>query len=274
MTQPERTPEQHDAVRRRALPVAIGGFICGLAGVLLPFLTTVNAATPPNLLAMNLAFCALLIGAGILFYVKGTPGTRAAAFLCILTILLGMAGTLLYTRQAVQSRSLREDLERSNVAAIARAARDYAADHAGTYPADLLVLLEEKRLAPQTLRSPYGNPSDFFDRFDAATTQASRADLLQSVETASDYDYLGSDLKSIPADLAGKILVASSKRPVLRISLAVGFADATSRYITLEEMHAVIDACNDARHKVSLGDFREPAVIRQAMEETAPTTKK
>src|SRR4051794_35252506 len=110
-----RTPEQHDAVRRRALPVAIAGLICGVIGAGLPWTVHISAFQPPSVLAMNLAFCAMLMGAGILFYVKGTSGTGISALLSAAAIGLGMAGIAIFTWQGVQSRSLREQRELENV---------------------------------------------------------------------------------------------------------------------------------------------------------------
>src|SRR5579862_9466229 len=103
-----RSSEQHAAVRRRALPVAIAAVICGIVGVVLPLTIQITAFTPPNIIAMNLAFCAMLMGVGILFYAKDTPGTRVARVFCLATILLGMVGMFIYTKQSVDSRRIRE----------------------------------------------------------------------------------------------------------------------------------------------------------------------
>lgn len=264
---PERTPEQHAAVRRRALPVGVAGAALGLASVLMPLTVKVTAFMPPNLLGVNLAFCAMLMGAGILFYAKGTPGTRTAAVASVLAIVLGMAGTLAYTWQAVQSRQARETLELDHVQAVAKAAAAYAGTHEGAYPADLLVLLEDGQLNPQALQSPFGRRDPLFNDFPPTHAGVPRQDLLKSIETASDYLYLGNDLKTVPQDIAGDLLVAVSTNTVMRVNLAVACADGKSRFIRLEEVPGVVAACNAAREKMGLGQLRPPAIIQAAMDE-------
>jgi hypothetical protein len=279
---PERTAEQHQAVRRRALPVGVAGVALGAAAVGLALTTHVSAYALPSLLGANLAFCAMLIGAGILFYVRGTPRTRSASVASLLALALGMAGTLLYTWQSVQSRQARENLESANVRAIARAAGAWATQHGGEYPADLLVLLEDQEIPPQALQSPYGRRDPFLNSFmpafklpgwPASLPATQRADLLRSVESASDYLYLGGDLKHVPPDAAPALIVAVSANTVLRVSLAVAFADGTSRFITVDQVPTVIAACNAARKKLGLADLHPPAILQSALDEVKAPNK-
>src|SRR4051794_8268006 len=123
---PERTEEMHAAVRRRSLPVAICGIICALVGLSLTLFTPITPFTPPNFIGMNLQFCAMLIGAGIFFYAKPTPGTHAAVACSIAAVLLGMGGTVFYTLQTVKLRAIKEERELDNVASIAVTAKQYA----------------------------------------------------------------------------------------------------------------------------------------------------
>jgi len=201
------------------------------------------------------------------------PGILAAAA-SFLAIALGMLGTLLYTRQAVQSRQARETLELGNVRAVAAAAETYAAQHEGAYPPDLLALLEDGQLPPQALQSPYGRRDPLFDDFPQAHAVTPRQALLTSVETASDYLYLAADLKTVPPPLAGDILVAVSSNTVLRVSLAVAFADHHARFITLEEVPKVMTDCNAARAKMGLGPVRPPSILQAALDEGKAETKK
>src|SRR5580704_15340471 len=115
----EKTPEQMEGVRRRALPVAIGGSLCGAAGIGLGLLTQISAFNPPSFLAMNLAFCAILIGVGILVYASGTPGTGGAAVFSLAAILMGLSGTGIYARKAVDFRGDCETQEADNLSEIA-----------------------------------------------------------------------------------------------------------------------------------------------------------
>jgi hypothetical protein len=280
----QRTPEQHAAVRRRALPAAVAGVLLGLASVLLAATTHVSAVKPPSLLGANLAFCAMLMGAGLLFYIRGTSGTRPAAALAVAALLLGMAGNLHYVWQAVQTRQARENLELANVQAIARAASDYAAVHHGAYPPDLLALLEDGRLKPRTLQSPYGPWHPLLAELAAAqpgtttsaatATTAQRPDLLRALESSADYFYLGGDLKNVPADAAGALIVAVSANTVLRINLAIAFADGTSRFLTINEVPGVIAQGNAARRRLGLGDLRPPPILQMALDESPATGRR
>jgi hypothetical protein len=254
-------------VQRRALPVAIAAVICGAIGLVLPFSVAVSAFMPPSFFAMNMAFCSMLMGVGILFYARGTSGTRIAEVLCIAAILLGMGGVFLYSWQSVQFRGLRESMELGNVQGIAQAAQSYAAGHDGTYPGDLLVLLEEKRIAPQSLESPYGRRSEIFERFSETAGKLSREDLRKSVETASDYIYLGADLHNVPPELAGDVIVATSNTTVLRTRLALAFAGGEARFIDVDEAPEVMRRCNEARRKMGLGILRPPPIIQEALDD-------
>jgi hypothetical protein len=275
--QPERvaegTAEQHEAVRRRALPVGLAAAALGAAAVGLAVTTPASAYVPPSLLGANLAFCAMLIGAGILLYARRTPGTRTASVTALAALLLGMIGTLLYTWQAVQWRQTREGMELADVRAVAQAAGTWAAKHGGEYPQDLLVLLEDQELQPQALQSPYGRHDPLFNNFAGVRGSMPRNDLLRSVETASDFLYLGGDLKNVPPNAAKEVLVAVSANTVLRVSLAVAFADGTSRFLTLEEVPTVIAQCNAARKKLGLGDLRPPAILQAALDEAKAAKK-
>ena len=276
----QRTAEQHAAVRRRALPFAAAGMLLGLSSVMLAATTRVSAFVPPSLLGANLAFCAMLIGAGLLFYIRGTSATRPAAALALAAILLGMAGNLQYVWQAVQSRQAREALELANVQAIARAASEHATAHAGAYPPDLLALLEDGRLKPQSLQSPYGpwhpllaelaQARPGITALAATSSAAKRPELLRSLESSSDYFYLGADLKNIPPDAAGDLIVAVSTNTVLRINLAIAFADGTSRFLTVEEVPPAIARCNAARAKMGLEELRPPTILSAALDAAKP----
>ncbi len=48
--------EQRDAIRRRALPIALAGVICGAGGLALLLMKTIDEAHPPAVLAVNLSF--------------------------------------------------------------------------------------------------------------------------------------------------------------------------------------------------------------------------
>jgi type II secretory pathway pseudopilin PulG len=251
-----RTPEQYALIRRRAFPIAIAGVLLGSVALALALVSRVDAFQPPSLLAANLAFCAMLMGAAMLFYARGTPGTRPAAVASLASLLLGMTATFLFTAQAVHSRQAREDLELANIRAIATAANEYATAHQGTYPPNLHALIQAG-LNPRTLQSPYGQHKNI-----------NPENLAPAVDDASDYLYLAGDLQDVSKDAAPTLLVAVSKNTVLRVNLALAFADGTSRFVTLEEISPVITACNSARARLNLPPLKTPPIFEAALEET------
>jgi hypothetical protein len=262
-----RTPEEHAAIRRRTLPVAAVGAVLGLVGALLPFSVVIDAYTPPNIFAVNLAFCAIMMGAGILLYAKGTSGTTIARGLSAAALILGIAGTLIFAKQSAELRGDKERTETAHVQAVAKAAAAYARKHDGVYPADLVVLLESGELEPQTLKSPFGQRNPIFDHFQDVQKGHSHEEVLKTVENATDYLYLGGDLKNVPKDLEKDIIVAASQTVILRVSLAVSMVDGSTRFITLDDVPEVRKACNDARHKLGLPDMPDPPAVKEALEE-------
>jgi len=262
----------HAAVRRRALPVAICGIICALIGLSLTLFSPVTPFTPPNFVGMNLQFCAMLIGAGIFFYAKPTPGTQTALACSLAAVLLGMGGTIFYTMQTVKLRTLKEQRELETVTLLATTAKEYAKTHDGKYPADLLVFLESGLIQPEQLRSPFTmNPkSVLFTDYKGGTGKiTSRDELRALVEESSDYLYVGGDLRLAPPGLEKELLVAFSSGAIMRVSWAIATADGHAEFINVEETHRVMQANNDARAKMELGALRPPKFIEEAWKEAA-----
>ncbi len=233
----QRTPEQHDAVRRRAFPIAVSGAICGVAGLVLLLSRTVGVNHPPNILAVNLSFCALLMGVGILLYAKGTTGTGPAAAAAAIAIFTGLVGPALFAKQSFTWRQESENRELANVAAIATAANRFATEHAGAYPTDLAVLLEQKYITPQTLLSPFAGTAILTEDVAALRAKSKESDVPAAIDAHSDYTYVGGDLNlhlaattsaataaSMPATaaasvpLAKEIILVYAKFPAMRQS--------------------------------------------------------
>ncbi|HVT83259.1 MAG TPA: hypothetical protein VHM90_21650 [Phycisphaerae bacterium] len=265
-----RTEEELAAVRRRALPVAIAGAILGILGILLPLQIHVAPYTPPSLMAMNFAFFAMMIGIGILFYAKGVAGTAFARVLCLVAIFSGIAGSLLYTRQAFDFRQSREGLELANIKALALAARDYAAQHNGQYPPDILTLLDDSSLHPAALQSPFGKRSDLLQHLPDLPRQfPKREDRVKAIDEASDYLYVGADLKSPPEDAQKDLIVALSANTVLREHAGVAYADGHATFFTRDDAGKVMQEWNAARRKIGMDEARPPALIEAALKDDA-----
>ncbi len=243
-----RTPEQHAAVRRRALPVGVAGVVLGVAGVVVPLTVKVTAYMPPSLIAVNLAFCAMLMGAGILFYAKGTPGTRGAVWASGAALVLGMAGTAWFIVQVVGWRKAMEEQDLHNVAAIAQAAQRYAGEHEGTYPAELGVLLEGKYVEARALMSPYGGSgSEYLLKNNVSLTNT------RAVAEHADYTYVGGGLRvPLDAEISRAVIVVYETEPVMRVRVSTAYADGHADFLTQEEFQAAARVSRATRLKEGL----------------------
>ncbi|HVX84108.1 MAG TPA: hypothetical protein VH253_04770 [Phycisphaerae bacterium] len=289
----ERTPEQHDAVRRRSAPIAFGGVLCGAAGLAMLFTRPISHLTPPNVYALNLSFCAMLIGLGILFYARGTPGTRIAVTLSIVALLSGGVGPLIFARQSIAWHIAMEAKERQNVSRIAEAAYRWALDHGGHYPATLQEMVDGKLLTPDDLHSPFGN-SDAMDQ----RRKLSPADFDKWYATHSDYSYFGGDLDlhaalrvvgpatapaagdmaaataaatraAFPAlaQLPDDLIIAASYDVIMSTHMSASFMDGRADFLDLEKAEAALKATNAEREKMGLPDIRPPGAVERAREE-------
>ena len=284
----ERTPEQHAAVRRRALPLGFCALVCGILALVLLLLKPIDVNHPPNVLAVNLSFCALLMGAGIIFYARGTSGTGAARAIALAGLLAGLAGPAIFAKQTVDWRKGTEGRELENVSSITRAANAYAVEHNGQYPPNLLVLLEGKYLTPESLISPFAATAVLTDDVKELRTKFKESEVLSTIDAHSDYTYSGGDLvlpsvatsapataaaaATRPATLPPEIIVAYAKFPVMRVNIAVAYVDGNANFVSLEEAEAAVKACNDARVKLGLPALARPESVERALRPPASPT--
>ncbi len=283
----ERTPEQHAAVRRRSGPIALGGVICGVGALALLLNRSVDHASPPNIFAINLSFCAMLIGVGILFYVKGTPGARITIALSLLSLLVGLVGPMVFARQSLTWRLAIENRELANVVSIVNASRSYAQSHDGQFPRDLHTLLDAKLLTPDDLHSPFGNGEEITMRQRVKNGKMTPQQFDEWYARHSDYDYYGSDYTlqaitaatrptttatataaSAPAATAdlSKVIIAASTDVIMSTKLSAGFLDGHGEFIGLEAAEVALKATNDARAAMGLSALRPPSSVEHARE--------
>lgn len=274
----ERTPEQHEAVRRRSAPVAVGGVICGVLALALLSTRTIRFDIPPNVYALNLSFCAMMIGIGILFYVRGTSGARGAIVLSILALATGFVGPLMYARQATMWRAEVEQRELGNVESVATAARTYAKEHGGVYPPDMAAMLEGKYLTPDRLISPLGKTAPLTEDVGEMRKKMTPAQLSDAIDQHSDYQYFGSDLV-LPkggGDLPADIVVATSRDALMGTYLSVAYASTPGpELVTLgpdpdqpgprHDVQTILKATNEARAKLGLPELKEPGVVARGL---------
>ncbi|HUO10061.1 MAG TPA: hypothetical protein VM008_17275 [Phycisphaerae bacterium] len=262
---PITSQEQQDTVRRRALPIAISGAIVGIGALVLMAVSPVHLNRPPNIYAVNLSFCAMMMGIGILFYARHTPGTRAAALFCILAILTGFIGPLVYTRQTLDFKQITETGELANVSAIATAARQYAQAHDGNYPPDLATLLTDKRLSPEDLHSPYEAGT-----FNWPNPLPPHDDLEKLIADHSDFQYFGTGLKTVDAqgeqaksDFA-HIVIAAKRYPIARKEISIAFGDNHADFVGGEDWETIWTRSNDARRSLNFPEVRPPSTSEPA----------
>jgi hypothetical protein len=245
------------------LPLAACGTIVGAISVAMLVLRPSGLDRPPPALAGPLAYCALLMGTGMLFYVKSTSGTAFARGASLLAIVLGLAGSMRYAKQTVDLRGGMEKRELGNVHAIALAAKQYADDKGGAYPLDFAAMLQGKYLDPEQLLSPYaGSGTEYLQKEKLSLdTPAGRA----AVAAHSDYTYVGGDLRTgIDKQAAAKIIVVYKTEPVMRVHFAVGFADGSGRFLKLQEAQEALAVTNEARKGLGLPELARPGAIERA----------
>jgi hypothetical protein len=273
-----QTPEQEAAVRRRALPIAIAGFICGSGGLAMLLTKPIDEIHPPAIFGVNLSFCAMMMGVGILFYARRTPGVRVAMGASLLALVMGMAGSAIFALQSQHWHGAMEQRELGNVAAIATAAREYARHNGGIYP-ELPVLMEKGGLKTEQFHSPFGNEQTIKKR-----KELSPAEFEKWNAGHSDYLYFGEGLRLPPSraaatesgagaathpgkeELPAAIIVACGEDAIMRTSLSVGFADGHGEFLDLSEAKRALAASNEARRKLGLPEVRNPESVRKAEE--------
>ncbi len=275
----ERTPEQHDAVRRRSAPIALAGVICGVGALGMLLTRSVNPNVPPNIFAMNLSFCAIMMGIGILFYVRGTPGARAAVIFSVLALITGLVGPMVFAKQSLDWRVAIENRELDNVRGIVSASKAYAATHDGRFPKDINALLDGGFLKPEELHSPFGNGESIDMRERVKKHTMTAEEFATWYARHSDYDYYGSDYTlsmfggattraatSAPSANVdpSRIVIAASTDVIMSDKLSAGFLDGHAEYVGLEEAEAALTGTNDARAGLGLPALRPPRSIEHA----------
>jgi hypothetical protein len=185
---------------------------------------------------------------------------------CAAAILLGIAGTMVYSAQIVQWRRDTEGRELENVSAIARGAKKYAEEHGGVYPPDLESLVAANYVAAEQCLSPFGGKGTEYMHVTQPTPAASEA------AHHADYTYVGKDLKlPLSPEAAGKIIVVYQNEPVQRKLFAVGYASGNGEYLSLEQAEEALKTCNEARAGMGLKALERPESMEKAREaETQP----
>jgi hypothetical protein len=289
-----RTPEQHDAVRRRSGTLSICGLICGVAGLALLLAKTIAVDHPPNIFAVNLSFCAMMIGIGILFYIRGTSGVTVARAASIIALVTGIAGPLVFAWQSMLWHQKVENRELSNVESVAKGATAYARRHDGDYPDSLVTLLRSGDVPLENMNSPFGSlikPQDMqrlqaelvmLRQFHLArikpVEQALTAVFTQEIDTLGDYQYFGAGLvlphagKDPKETLPEEIILATSRNAIMRTNLSVAYADGKGEFLDQGMAESALAKSNQARESLGFNPIRPPEVIQRAQKyKTAPS---
>jgi hypothetical protein len=116
----------------------------------------------------------------------------------------------------------------------------------------------------------------------------SRDDFLKYIDAHSDYQYFGGDLHftgslashppqwiegaTTPAatkdqDHFSQIIIASGRDPIMRIHIAVAFADGRSDFVDLEQAENTVKQSNAARAALGFADMRPPESVGKAIEQ-------
>jgi hypothetical protein len=139
--------------------------------------------------------------------------------------------------------------------AIVAGCKLYAAGHDGKFPPHFASLLIEKCCTPEQLLDPASSTSPI----SVTIVPKSEADwmlIAPAVDTASDFVYVGSDLRQIDSpeqsSLRSQLMVVYNHDLYDGAGRIVGFADGNARFIETKDLPAVFAACNGARAALKL----------------------
>lgn len=275
MTPSPPSTEPEDSMSRLmqgpSAPLATAALLLGLIALLLAFFTlsggfaprTVDPAHPPSLLAVNLSFFAMFLGVASLYRVRRLSRQTLTRLAALAGLLLGLAGPIAYSYQALQWRKAMQQNEEANVQAIVAAARRYADAHDGLYPSGLATLLSSGLLTPERLWSPFPAVQTTGPLRSRAERAADRTPEQHAAD--SDYEYVGAGLRSEMArqvpDFASKAVVVFAREPRMKAVLTVGFADGAVKFLHPEEVGAALVANNEVREKVGLPKLGPPRAM-------------
>jgi hypothetical protein len=137
--------------------------------------------------------------------------------------------------------------------------------------------VEESSLIPAALESPFvfNKDHEALHQIWRMKETLKREEVARAVDSASDYLYVGEDLRitggqALPKD----IIVASSNTTIMRTHLAVAFVDGHVRFITTDEIEKLMAECNAGRKEIGLGPLRPPPIIERAIEEATAATRR
>ena len=234
--QPGESQEDMPLMRGKSGAIAAAAAIMGIAGVALSLATWTGAARelgaghPPSFIAVSMGMCAMLLGVGAVYRERGMAGRRAVRTLAVAGLLLGMAESVIYSKQALDYRVGMERQEMANVQHIVDATRAYAKEHGGAFPPDLETLVKHGALQAADLVTPFG--------------------------LVPDYVYVGKDLTlaqvAASGDEGATLMLVHGKDLRLGILGSVGFADGQAKFLPAEELDKAVQADAAARHKLGL----------------------
>jgi type II secretory pathway pseudopilin PulG len=228
---PRRLPRETTA----ALVITVA---CVLGEIALFATTHVTAYRPPNVMAVTLALVAIVGGTVSFFGLRHQHRVAGLRALAIVSILLGIAGPLLFGYQSFQWRSAVEAIENRNIQHILDAARSWQTAHHGEWPESLDTIAQADLIDPSAMVSPVAQEGQ-----QSAATQPHGPVL--------DYRYVGEGLRgSYPPHTP--ILAAYSSAARLGEDFLVAFADGRIVWVKEDDMLATVQASNAERMKLGL----------------------
>lgn len=231
--------------------LALAGVIVGAASLLLAFFTpggeprVMGTRNPPSLLALNLAFCAMLMGVLAVYRVRGMAGQGLVRAGALAALLMGLAGPVVYARQAVTWRLAMQTAEMENLNKIGAAARVYAKRHSDMFPPDLEMLVTAGLLERASLQTPYADKPD--------------------------YVYLGEGMRLEMVKEGTPLILAHAPRPRGKMAVPVVYADGRTAVINSEtELEAAQQANVKAREAAGLPEKPATQPLMPATRAAAP----
>jgi hypothetical protein len=276
-TEPKTAIPGADGPQHDLIPPGRGGGIIAIAAIIIAALAIfllfrrgwyggVDERNPPSLMAVNLAFCALIMSALAIYRARGVAGQRPTRIAAAVAIVIGMSGPVIAVCQVIHWKKSTEFGELDRVSQIAKKAKAYAQAHGNKYPTSLAVMIcadpsEPWYLNPDALHSPFRanrKPMNLAMIRSEFPTNPAEAERL--VMESSHYVYLGNDLPGkekyeMQMD-APKIIVAASKQDSngmaafdrrLGERIPIAWANGEAKFVDAKDLDPYIKDSNAAR---------------------------
>ena len=232
--------------------LSVAAVLCLLGEIVLLSTSARSAAAPPPVGVLALALLTLFFGAGSLVF----PPAAKPHWFCgrSMAVLAMTAGMVLFSVPSIELHKELEQAQFRHMRQLAAACLAYARSHAGRFPPNLAVLLEEGKITATTLDDPTNALAPL--KLPADWRKIRPAQLSALLNKNSDFRYVGADLHwagaKTPPRLLRRIIIIFTNNQEAYNGGPIGLADGRVVYFTRGKMDRALRRCNEARKKLGL----------------------